>query len=237
MKKSAIIWASDDFDDDDTGDVKVYPESRIVQLMGSITDDSAIEVAMALRGIEATGMGPIAFEIYSYGGSLYAGMMIHDVMKELYSPVYTMGYGLCASMAAMLLASGEPGHRYLSPSAKVMIHAPSVSIKSDFGPESLEDMSNLFKGDYDVALRLLAAYTGNTKRRLRRDLRKDKWMNAKEAIRYGMADELLVHTGGMYAKTLAKPDLSSYLEDAEEGSESDGEPAQQVSIPFDVTRD
>ncbi|MFH0797798.1 MAG: ATP-dependent Clp protease proteolytic subunit [Candidatus Woesearchaeota archaeon] len=236
MKKSAIIWASEDFDDDDNDDVQVHPETRLVQLMGNITDRSAIDVVMGLRGIEGTGLGPIAFEIYSNGGSLRAGMIIHDVMKELYSPVCTIGYGVCASMAAMLLASGDPGHRYLSPSAKVMIHAPTACIQSDFSPESLEDTLNIFKQDYDIGLKLLSAYTGQRKSKIKSDLKKDKWMSAKEAIKYGLADKLLTHAGGMYAKTLVKPPLSSYLEEIEiTGCEdSADEPAQQSPSTYSI---
>ncbi len=230
MKKSDTIWASEDFCEDDDDDVQFYPESRLVQLMGNITDKSAIKVATVLRSFEGSGLGPISFELYSRGGSFHAGMIIHDIMKEIISPVYTIGYGICASMAAMLLASGELGYRYVSPSAKVMIHPPTACIEADFTPDCLEDTLNLFKQDYNLGLKLLSAYTGQTKRKIRADMKKDKWMSAKEAIKYGLADKLLVHTGGMYARTLAKPQLSSYIEDAEDDDLIDdgaGEPAQQ----------
>ena len=67
---------------------------------------------------------PIAMHIMSGGGKVYAGLAILDVMRALTSPVHTTCLGHCESMAAVLLACGEPGHRYALPNARVMIHQP-----------------------------------------------------------------------------------------------------------------
>lgn len=210
MKKYDVKWnssrfESDCFDDDDSGEIMCNEESRLVQLIGGIEDETAKGAMHAFRLLESNEIKPIVFEIYSCGGSLFSGMVIHDVMKEIRSPVYTAGYGLCASMGAMLLAAGEPGHRYVSPSARVMIHAPKAYPDGEFDMAEIEQFRENLTREYNFGIKMLSVYTHRGEAQVKKDLQKDLWMNADEAVKYGLADKVLEHKGGMYAKNLSKP--------------------------------
>ncbi|MEK6817144.1 MAG: ATP-dependent Clp protease proteolytic subunit [Nanoarchaeota archaeon] len=209
MKWNSVKFGSESFDDDDSGEITYDEESRLVQLIGSIDDETAKGAMYALRLLESNGVKPIRFEIYSYGGSLFSGMIIHDVMKEVRSPVYTLGYGLCASMAAMLLAAGEPGHRYVSPSARVMIHAPSAYTEVEFDMAKMEQFRENLIRDYNLGIKMLSVYCHKSEAQVKEDLKKNLWMDAGQAVKYGLADKILEHKGGMYAKSLSKPKIVS----------------------------
>ena len=91
---------------------------RRVFLLGDVTDDSANALIKRLLWLEAASPGePIEFVINSSGGSLWAGFALFDTLRAVSSPVHTVCLGRCRSMAAVLLAAGEPGHRYAAASA------------------------------------------------------------------------------------------------------------------------
>lgn len=98
-------------------------KDRIVFLNGEVNDMSANLLVSQLIFLEADSPSqPITLYINSPGGSVTAGLAIKNTMDYVKSPVYTVGMGMCASMGAFLLASGEPGHRSVLPDTTVMIH-------------------------------------------------------------------------------------------------------------------
>ena len=106
---------------------KKFLEQRKIFLWGQVDDDSAKDVITKLLYLEAEKPGkPITFYINSPGGVVTAGMAIHDTMKLISSPVYTVCMGLAASMGSILLSAGVKGHRSIFPSGEVMIHQPSI---------------------------------------------------------------------------------------------------------------
>lgn len=132
---------------------------------------------------------PIHFYINSPGGSVYDAFAIYDTMRFVKSPVHTYGIGMQASAAAFLLSSGEKGKRFLLPHATVMIHQPSSGTRG-----KVTDMEI----DLKEGLRLkkllneiLAKNTGQTLKRVTADAERDYWMDAKEAVKYGVADEVI----------------------------------------------
>jgi len=98
---------------------------RRLFLLDDVTDESANALIRRLLWLEADAPGePIELIINSSGGSLWAGFALFDTMRAISSPVHTCCIGRCRSMAAVLLAAGEPGHRYASESARLMVHQP-----------------------------------------------------------------------------------------------------------------
>lgn len=98
-------------------------KDRIINIDGEINDQSAALVKAQLLFLDSENSEePITLYINSPGGSVTAGMAILDTMNLIKAPVHTVAIGLSASMGAFLLSQGEPGHRYATPNAEIMIH-------------------------------------------------------------------------------------------------------------------
>jgi len=101
-------------------------EQRIVILHGRIDDKQSTMIVGQLLYLELKDSGkPIKMMINSGGGAVHSALAIHDVMKQISSPVYTSCYGHAESAAAILLSSGEKGYRCASANSRVMIHQPA----------------------------------------------------------------------------------------------------------------
>lgn len=167
-------------------------EQRMIFLWGAVEDENArviVEQLCYLNGTDAA--GPIHFYINSPGGMVTAGNAIHDMMQSIAAPVYTYCIGHAASMAAILLSAGEKGHRYIYPLAEVMIHQPSMGGFRGRMWE-IEIHARQIAKAKDTAARILATNCGKTIEQIREDFDKDHWMDAEEAIKYGIADAIAV---------------------------------------------
>jgi ATP-dependent Clp protease protease subunit len=127
--------------------------------------------------------------INSPGGSVYSGLGIYDTMQFLPCPVATYVLGAAASMAAVLAAAGAPGKRYVLPHSRVMIHqplggahGPATDIKIELD-EMLRTQQQLYK--------VLARHTGKTMEQITADCDRNHWMDAEEAVAYGLVDKVL----------------------------------------------
>lgn len=131
----------------------------------------------------------IQLYINSPGGSVYDGMAIYDTIQHIKNDVSTVGIGLQASMGAFLLSSGTKGKRFLLPHSRVMIHQPSAGTRG-----KVSDMEIDLK--QSLALRkelneILAKNTGQKLAKIEKDVDRDFWMNADEAVEYGIADKVI----------------------------------------------
>lgn len=127
--------------------------------------------------------------INSPGGSVYDGMAIFDTINHIKNDVATVGMGLQASMGAFLLSSGTKGKRSLLPHAKVMIHQPSAGTRG-----KVTDMEIDLKENIKVRQLLneiLAKNTGQKVSKIEKDVDRDYWMTAEEAVKYGLADKVI----------------------------------------------
>ncbi len=132
-------------------------------------------------------------DIYLYinspGGSVYDGMAIYDTMNYIKNDVQTVGIGLQASMGAFLLSSGTKGKRILLPYSKVMIHQPSSGTRG-----KVSDMEIDLKESIRIRKQLneiLAKNTGQKLSQIEKDVDRDYWMTAEEAVKYGIADKIV----------------------------------------------
>ncbi|MCW3121026.1 MAG: Clp protease ClpP [Flavipsychrobacter sp.] len=166
-------------------------EERMIFLWGAVEDDNAriiVEQLCYLSRID--GEKPIHFYINSPGGMVTAGNAIHDIMQSISAPVYTYCIGNAASMAAILLSAGEKGHRYVYPLAEVMIHQPSMGgFKARMW--EIEVHARQIAKAKEMAAKILAANCGKDIQRIKDDFDKDYWMDAQEAIDYGIADKMV----------------------------------------------
>ncbi len=171
---------------------KYFFESRSVYLWGIVDDKSAKDVVSKLLLLDADKPGEeIKFYINSPGGVVTSGMVMYDTMQMIKSPVSTICMGLAASMGSILLSGGKKGRRFIYPSGEVMIHQPSLGGFIRGVSTDLEIQARQTKRVKDMGARILAENCGKTMEQILTDFDRDYWMDAKEAVEYGIADKII----------------------------------------------
>ena len=165
-----------------------FLEQRKIFLWGPVHDESAEKVVNRLLFLEATDPGKdIFFFINSPGGVVTSGMVIYDAMQMITSPVHTICIGLAASMGSILLSGGAKGKRLIWPSGRVMIHQPSLG--GMYGQATdIEITAAEIQKIKQLSAEILAKNCGKDYEQVYKDFDRDHWMNAKEAMEYGIVD-------------------------------------------------
>ena len=172
--------------------VKKFFEKRAIYLWGVVEDKSAREVVNKLMLLEADKPGEeIKFYINSPGGVVTSGMVIYDTIKMISSPVSTICMGLAASMGSILLSVGEKGKRFIYPHGEVMIHQPSLGGYFQGTSADLEIQAIQTEKTKLMGAQILADNCGKTVEQIMKDFDRDYWMDADEAIAYGIVDQKL----------------------------------------------
>ena len=169
---------------------KYFFEQRAVYLWGVVEDKTAREVVSKLLLLDADKPGEdIKFFINSPGGVVTSGMVIYDTLRMLKSPVSTICMGLAASMGSILLSAGAKGKRFIYPHGEVMIHQPSLGGYMQGVSADLEIKAKQIKKTKEIGARILAENCGKKFEQVMKDFDRDYWMDAKEAIEYGIVDQ------------------------------------------------
>ena len=167
-------------------------KDRIIFLGGPIDDATAnLIIAQMLFLSNEDAKKDIHFYINSPGGAITAGLAIYDTMQFLRCEVATYCVGQAASMAAVLLAGGHAGKRFLLASNRVLLHQPLISGQL-IGPATdldieAKEILRLRARLYDI----LSNHTGQSTEKVEKDCDRNLWLNAAEAIEYGLADRVL----------------------------------------------
>jgi len=167
-------------------------KDRIVMLNGPVEDNSANIVVAQLLFLEAqNSQKPIKFYINSPGGVITSGMGIYDTMQYIQSPVHTIVLGQACSMGSFLAQAGHPGKRFLLPNARHMIHQPSGGARG-----MASDIEISYREIQYWKKRLTELYVqhntkGKTYEDFERDMDRDTFMSAEEAVNYGLADSII----------------------------------------------
>ena len=171
---------------------KKFLEQRKIFLWGAVTDASAKDLTEKLLYLEAIGPGKeITFYINSPGGSVTAGMAVYDTMQLITSPITVVVTGMAASMGSILLSGAPKGRRLLYPHSRVLIHQPLISGRM-IGPASDINIQAKEMEKLRVELnQILANASGQPLEVINRDTDRDFYLNAKEAIAYGLADRIV----------------------------------------------
>ena len=127
--------------------------------------------------------------INSPGGGVYAGLGIYDTMQYISPNVATICTGMAASMAAVLMSAGEKGKRSALKHSRIMIHQPLGGVQGQ--ASDIEITAREIKKLRDELYHILAEHTGQPFKKIEKDSDRDYWMTAREAIDYGMIDEIL----------------------------------------------
>lgn len=164
-------------------------QKRIVFLGTPVTDEVAnLVIAQLLYLQSEDSKTPINMYVNSPGGSVTAGMAIHDTMRHISAPVSTTCVGLAASMGAILLSAGAKGMRRALPHAKIMIHQPWGGYQGQASDIAIQ-AEEIIKTKKTLNS-LLAEYTGRKQEEIEIDTDRDKYFSAEEAVKYGIIDEI-----------------------------------------------
>lgn len=164
-------------------------EQRIVFLTGPITDDVAENITMQLLCLNHISVDPITLVVNSPGGSVSAGLSIVDCMDSISSPVHVFGTGVIASMASIILACGEKGHRTLSSNADVLIHQLLTSGMAGQASDIAIAAESMLKKKKRLNC-LLAKACNKSEQQIEKATDRDTWMSALEAVSFGIADSI-----------------------------------------------
>lgn len=165
-------------------------KERIIFLDGEIRDDMADLVVAQLLFLESEDpKKDINLYINSPGGSVTAGLAIYDTMQYIKPEVRTICMGQACSMASLILAAGANGKRIILPYARVMIHQPSGGAEgqaSDILVTSRE-LQRIKK----ISVEILSRHTGKSEEEIARDIQRDYYLDADQAVSYGIVDKVM----------------------------------------------
>ncbi|EME29429.1 ATP-dependent Clp protease proteolytic subunit 2 [Galdieria sulphuraria] len=168
---------------------RLYRE-RIIFLGQEIDDEISNQIIAVMLYLDSEdNTKPIYLYINSPGGSVIAGLAIYDTMKHIASEVVTVNVGLAASMSSFLLAAGEKGKRLALPHSRVMIHQPMGGAKGQASDIQVEARQIL--RIKESLVRDYCNMTGQPYEKMLKDLDRDNFMSAYEAIEYGLIDRVI----------------------------------------------
>ena len=164
---------------------------RIIFLGTEVNDYTANVIQAQLLYLDSADPGKdVSIYINSPGGSVYAGLGIYDTMQYISSDVATICTGMAASMAAVLLVSGQQGKRFALKHSRVMIHQPMGGAQGQ--ASDIEITAREIKKLKHELYTIIADHSGQPFDRVERDSDRDYWMTAEEAKEYGMIDQVLI---------------------------------------------
>ena len=167
-------------------------KERIIFLIGPVDDHTANLVVAQLLFLESENPDKdIYFYINSPGGSVTAGLSIHDTMKFIKPDVQTLCLGQAASMGAFLLSVGTKGKRFALPNSRVMIHQPLISGGLGGQASDIEIHARELLKLKEKLNQILAEHTGKSLEQIERDTDRDNFMSAQEAADYGLIDKVI----------------------------------------------
>ncbi|MFQ3621189.1 MAG: ATP-dependent Clp endopeptidase proteolytic subunit ClpP [Spirochaetales bacterium] len=174
-------------------------KDRIVFIDGEIFDLTADLVVAQLLFLESQDPErDISLYINSPGGAVTAGLAIYDTIQYIKPNVQTICLGQASSMAALILACGTKGKRFVLPSSRVLIHQPWGGVQGQVSDIKVQarEILRLKKLTIDY----FAFHTGKTSDEIARDMERDFYMSAEEAVSYGLADRVLIRGPNEQAK-------------------------------------
>ncbi len=173
---------------------------RIIFLGTQINDDVANMIIAQMLFLDADNPGrDIYLYLNSPGGNVSSGMAIYDTMQFLRSPVNTICMGMAASMGSFLLAAGRAGRRSALPHARIMIHQPSGGAQGTAADIEIQAKEILYLRAQMNGL--YAKHTGRPLEQIERDMERDFFMSAEEAVKYGIIDSVITQPVNEPSKT------------------------------------
>jgi ATP-dependent Clp protease protease subunit len=186
-------------------------KDRVIFLGGGVGDEVAnLIVAQLLFLSNEDPEADIHFYINSPGGSVSAGLGIYDTMQFIRPKVATYCIGMAASMGAVLLMAGAAGKRYVLPNSRVLLHQPLIGGVMEGPATDLAIQAKEMLRTRERLYRIMQHHTQKDNETISRDCERDLWLEAQEAVEYGVADAILEHI----------PDMQHHRDEDDAPSES-----------------
>jgi ATP-dependent Clp protease protease subunit len=165
-------------------------KDRIIFLGSDVNEASANIIVAQLLFLQAEdSKKDIFFYINSPGGSVYDALAIYDTMQYVTNDIQTVGIGVQASAAAILLSSGAKGKRFMLPNATTMIHQPTSGMRGKVTDQEIDLRESL--RIKMLIEEIMAKNTGQTPAKVHEDMERDKWLTAAAAKKYGLIDAVI----------------------------------------------
>jgi ATP-dependent Clp protease, protease subunit len=165
-------------------------KDRIIMLGSPIDDDVANIIVAQILFLESQDKTKdIKLYVNSPGGSVTAGLAIYDAMQHVGCDVSTICMGMAASMGAIILAGGAKGKRFALPNAEIMIHQPLGGVEGQ--ATDIKIRAERILKTKDQLNKILAKHTGQNVKKIENDTDRDNFMDAKDAMTYGLVDKIL----------------------------------------------
>lgn len=178
-------------------------KERIIFIGTPIDDTVANTIIAQLLFLEAEDPGKDAYiYINCPGGVVTAGLAIYDTMQYIKTPISTICIGQAASLGALLLTAGDKGKRYVLPNARVMIHQPLGGAQGQ--ATDIEIQTHEIIRIKRLLNEIFAKHTGQPLAKIEKDTDRDFYMNAEEAVKYGLVDEVITAAKGKASEKMVK---------------------------------
>ncbi len=164
--------------------------NRKIFINGEITSETADAFVSQFLYLQSESQEPIDIYINSPGGAVNAGLVIYDLIQGSEVPINTICTGMAASMAAVILAGGHKGRRFILPHSKVMIHEPLIAGGMGGSATSIRNISDSIMETKEIVNGILSKHTGKTRKAIDKATSFDNYMNAKESVNFGICDEI-----------------------------------------------
>ena len=166
-----------------------FLKTRTILLTGEVDKDLSEKVIRHMLLLESLSLDPITILIDSPGGDVYAGFSIFDMIRFVNAPVRIVGMGLVASAAALILLAVPKERRFGLPNSSYLIHQPLSGIQGV--ATDIEIHARELEKTKVRLNEIIAEATGQSLERVSRDTDRDYWMNASEALSYGLIDKII----------------------------------------------
>ena len=168
-------------------------KNRVIILSEDVTKDVASQLSALLLYYDTEDhIEPITLYINTNGGDASGLSNIYDVMQMIEAPIKTICLGKCYSAGSIILAAGTKGQRYIFKNAKVMIHG--IQCAFPIPGDDMYDSKNYYEfleHHNDAIMKILAKHTGKTLDLIKKDTVRDVWLDAKQAVEYGIVDHII----------------------------------------------
>ncbi len=164
--------------------------NRRLFINGEIDGDIANDFLSEFLYLEQESDGPVTIYVNSRGGEINAGMMIYDIIQESKLKINMVCTGIAASMAALLVAGGQKGRRYILPHSKMMIHEPLIGGGVGGSATSIRNISESIQRTREITNGILATHTGKSIEEIDEATSFDNYMDAEQAIEFGLCDQI-----------------------------------------------
>ncbi|MGN1168288.1 MAG: ClpP family protease [Lachnospiraceae bacterium] len=177
-----------------TREIQLYSEllsNRNIFLQGEINQETANEFLTQFLYLTSQSTEEIKLFINSPGGEITSGLVIYDLIQSSPAPIKLYCTGTAASMAAIILAGGQKGNRYILPHSQVMIHEPRIAGGMGGSASSIKNIADSILQTRKLINEILSKHTGKTVKEIEKSTSFDNYLSAEEAVKFGLCDQII----------------------------------------------